>query len=176
MALITPVVTQVAVADISVVCPIDFGDTNTPINYNQIVASLTTFNYAAQFFYVASTSCDQVGQIYYYTDFDAFGNQVNHSLPFTIDPYQSQCAAYFYPEKEIVTFNGNSSLSFTMLPGQTLFLKIYTNTEFLGNLMRDHGQGLTGDSNFQELEHSVGLDYFEDYCFYIVDKPEANAN
>jgi len=179
MAIITPTISTVAVPALDVVCPLDIdtGGAASPITYSQIVASLTTFNYQANFFYVSSTSCEQVGQVYYYTDFDSFGNQVNHSLPFTLDPYQAQCAAYYYPAKEVVTFNGNSALTFTMLPGQTLLLKIYTNTEFIGNLTDVHGQTILGDNLFQEMEHrKVGLDYFEDYCFYILDKDGQQVN
>jgi hypothetical protein len=173
MAILTPVVTQQPVADLNIVCPLDIdtGQGSNPITYSQIVQSLTSFNYEAKFFYVSSTSCEQVGQVYYYTSFDVNGNAVDHSMPFTLDPYQAQCAAYFYPEKQSVVFNGNNALSFTMLPGETLILKIYTNTDFIGNASDIHGQTLLGDNLFQEIEHTkVGLNFFEDYCFYILDK------
>lgn len=179
MAIINPVVTQQQVADLSVVCPLDIetGGPATPINYSQIVQSLTSFNYDAKFFYVSSTSCEQVGQVYYYTSFDVNGNAVNHSMPFTLDPYQAQCAAYFYPESQTVVFNGNNALSFTMLPGQSLILKIYTNTDFIGNASDVHGQTLLGDNLFQQLEHKqFGLNFFEDYCFYILDENGNEVN
>jgi hypothetical protein len=172
MPVASPIVTTVLVPSLSVTCPVDFDTGSTPVNYNQIIASMPSANYSANFFYVASPNCAQVGQVYSYSNFDNFGNQVNNSLPFIIEPYQKQCAAYFYPEEESVVFNGNSSINFTMLASQILYLKMYANNEYVINLTDSNNKPLLGDNLFTNVEKTtLGLNYFEDYCNYLIDNP-----
>jgi hypothetical protein len=172
MPIVSPIVTIAAVPALAVTCPLDFDTGATPVNYNQIIASMTSANYAAHFFYVASPSCAQVGQVYSYSNFDSFGNQVNNSLPFIIEPYQKQCAAYFYPEEDTVVFNGQSAVNFTMLASQSLYLKMYSNNEYIINLTNDKNEPILGDNLFTKVEQTTaGLNFFDDYCDFLVDNP-----
>jgi hypothetical protein len=172
MPIVSPTISTVNVAALSVTCPLDFDTGSTPVSYNQIVASMPSANYMAHFFYVASPSCAQVGQVYSYTQVDTFGNQVNNALPFIIEPYQKQCAAYFYPDEGSVIFNGDSSLNFTVLPSDSLYLKMYTNNEYVINLTDSNNQPILGDNLFTNVEKTTfGLNFFEDYCNYLVDNP-----
>ena len=123
MALVSPIVTTLPVPALQITCPLDFGS-GDPVNYDIIVASMPSANYSAHFFYVASPNCSQVSQVYSYSNVDITGNQINNSMPFIIEPYQNQCAAYFYPEPDTVVFNGDSSINFTMLQGQTLYFPL----------------------------------------------------
>jgi hypothetical protein len=173
MPIVSPIVTTVSVPALGVTCPLDFDTGGTPVNYNQIIASMPSANYAAHFFYVASSNCAQVGQVYSYSNFDSFGNQVNNALPFIIEPYQAQCAAYFYPEEGTVLFNGNSSINFVMLASNSLNLKMYSNNEYIINLTDKNNEPVLGDNLFTNLEKtSVGLNFFDDYCDYLVDNPK----
>jgi hypothetical protein len=89
MALLPSVVTTALVPMVSAVPPSSSISTPT-ITYNQLMNSLGTYNYGSEFFYLSANSYKQIGQPFFYTHFDAAGNQVSSYLPFAIDPYQSK--------------------------------------------------------------------------------------
>ena len=53
MALITPTISTALVPFISVTCPVDF-NTGSSVTYSEILSSLGSFNYQANFFYTYS--------------------------------------------------------------------------------------------------------------------------
>ena len=163
---ITPVVTTLQTPALQTVIPIDVS-TGTQLTYEQITTSITTNNYNTNFFYAQSVNCNQVGQVFTYYDSDIAGNSTVNALPFTLDPYQKQCAVYYYPPENLVTFNGTNSLNFTMLPDTTLNLKVFSSSTSPSQILDE----ITGykDNTFTEVEQAMGTDVFTDYCNYLID-------
>ena len=169
MATITPTITTALVPYLSVICPVDFNTGTSPVSYSQIITSLGTFNYEANFFYTYSQSCIQVGQVYNYNATDVAGNQIVNNLPFVIEPYQYQCASYYYPEHEHVIFDGTSQLNFNMLPNTSLVFKMYATTSYMSAPLDE--MGARGQNAFKNLENQgfVAQGFFDDYCSYLID-------
>lgn len=109
----------------------------------------------------------EISQPMYYTRFQANGNQIATYLPFNVDPYQSQPSIYYEADPSLVTLDGLSSLSFTMYPTSTVFLKLFTTITYLGNELDDFGM-----NNFEEIEAREGMRFFDDYCNYLIDTPQ----
>ena len=163
---ITPVITTLLIPALQTVIPIDVS-TGTQLTYQQVTESISTNNYNTNFFYAQSVNCNQVGQVFTYIDTDIAGNGTVNALPFTLDPYQAQCAVYYYPPENLVTFNGTSSLNFTMLPDTTLNLKVFSSTTSPTQILNE----ISGYKNntFVEVEKALGSDVFTDYCNYLID-------
>jgi hypothetical protein len=164
--IITPVVTTLLIPALQTVIPIDVS-TGTQLTYEQITTSISTNNYNTNFFYAQSVNCNQVGQVFTYNDSDIAGNGTVNALPFTLDPYQKQCAVYYYPPENLVTFNATNSLNFTMLADTTLNLKVFSSTTSPSQILDE----ITGYKNntFTEVEKALGTDVFTDYCNYLID-------
>lgn len=168
MPIINPTISTALLPFISVTCPVDF-NTGSSITYNQIISSLGSFNYEANFFYTYSQSCIQVGQVYNYNATTTSGNQIITNLPFVIEPYQFQCASYYYPELGQIIFNGTSTLDFNVLPQTTLVFKMYSTISYVSAPLDDIGE--RGQNAFKNLENGgfVEIGFFDDYCNYIID-------
>jgi len=163
---ITPVVTILTIPALETTIPIDV-NTGTQLTYQQVTESITTNNYSTNFFYAQSASCNQIGQVFTYNDSDIAGNGTVTALPFTIDPYQRQCSVYYYPPENLISFNGTSSLNFTMLPDTTLNLKVFSSSTSASQIL-DEISGYKNNT-FSEVEQSMGSDVFTDYCNYLID-------
>lgn len=163
---ITPVVTTLLIPALQTIIPIDVS-TGTQLTYEQITTSISTNNYSTNFFYAQSVNCNQVGQVFTYNDSDIAGNGTVTALPFTLDPYQKQCAVYYYPPENLVSFNGTSSVNFTMLPDTTFNLKVFSSSTSPSQILDE----ITGykDNAFTEIETAMGSDVFTDYCNYLID-------
>lgn len=163
---ITPVVTTLTTPALQAVVPIDIDTAFSP-TYAAITESISTNNYGTNFFYAQSSNCAQVSQVNTYIDSDIAGNATVIALPFTLDPYQAQCVVYYYPPENLVTFNGTSSLNFTMLENTTLNLKVFSSSTSPSQILDE----ITGykDNAFTEVEQALGTDVFTDYCNYLID-------
>ena len=162
----TPTIVVLDTPPLEVVVPLDL-DTGYQPTYNQIVKSVSTNNYSANFIYAQSLNCNQVGQVFTYYENDIAGNAVVSALPFTLDPYQSQCAIYFYPPENSVVFSGESALTFNVLPETTMNLKVFAKTKSETMLLNSEGDLKT--STFVEVSEALGSDVFTDYCNYLID-------
>lgn len=155
---VSPVLTTGATASIS----------SPVVSYNQILQSLGTYVYGGEFIYLYSTNIQQVAVPFGYSHFDANGNKVVTYLPFKIDPFQQQGANYFETNPDEVVLDGFSSLAFVLKSGNTLYFKIFTlveaNTLYLNNLHPDE---------FEKMAESIGADFFNDYCNYLIDSEDA---
>jgi hypothetical protein len=141
-------------------------DTGSGVSYAQILQSLGTMVYGAEFIYVYSSSYTQIAQAYQYLHFDANGNQAQTYLPFAVDPYQNQPALYYETNSDEIVFDGFSSLTFNLMPNATIYFKAYfdvvSNSLLLNKLHKD---------SFQEIEATEGVKFFDDYCNYLIDEP-----
>ena len=171
MAAHPPIITPSSPPIVSITPNVSVGNyttvnTGSGVSYAQILESLGTMNYGAEFIYVYSSSYTQIAQAYQYFHFDANGNQAQTYLPFAVDPYQNQPALYYETNSDEIVFDGFSSLTFNLMPNATVYFKAYfdvvSNSLLLNNLHKD---------SFQELEASEGVKFFDDYCNYLIDEP-----
>jgi len=161
MAFLPPAVSTVTVAPISITFPVTINGTG--ITYQQFLQSLGTFNYGVNFFYISAQNYQQITQPVFYNHFNAAGNSVSTFLPWTAEPYQSQPSLYFDVNSEQIIFDGFSSLSLTIYPQSTVYFKFYAEVLSVSS-------GLDkGGTNFQDIENAEGINFFEDYCNYIID-------
>lgn len=157
---------------ISIVMP-NTGVSAVGITYNQFLNSLGKYNYGVNFFYISATTIQQVGVPVFYSRFDSNGNQVNTILPFSVDPYQSQPAMYYDTNSDEIIFTGLSSIRFPILPNQRIFFKCFTTIAYVGNQLDDKGTE-SGDDLFEEIEEAKEINFFEDYCNYLIDSDSGN--
>ena len=163
---IPPTITNTITPVISLSMPVQLEGVGT--SYNQFLQSLGKYNYGVEFFYMASTSYRQIGQPVYYNHFEANGNSVTTFLPFTVDPYQSQPTMYYETEPDQIILTGLSSLQFFVLPNTSVFFKFFAEIIYVGNELDDKASG-GGDNAFEDFDKRSGLNFFEDYCNYLLD-------
>jgi hypothetical protein len=166
MALITPISTTLISPLIGVSMPLQV--LGNGVTYEQFLQSLGKYNYGAEFFYMSASTYQQIGQIINYNNKDASGNEVATSLPFTVDPYQSQPSIFYETDPEQIMFSGLTSLSFEILPNENVYFKFFATIAYVGNELDDRNSP-NGDNAFEQLERAEGISFFDDYCNYIID-------
>jgi hypothetical protein len=164
MAIIVPSITPISAPIVSVTIPI------TPVNgvgitYQQFIQSLGTYNYGVEYIYLYTTTFPQLMQPFYYNHFSANGNSASAYLIFTVDSYQSQTSKYYESDPEEIILDNLCSMTYTVLAGLTVDIKMYVLIEYIGNEMDDSGQ-----NNFWDLEQREGVSFFEDYTNYIIEE------
>ena len=164
MGLIPSVISSALVPMVSVVPPSSSVSTPT-ITYSQLMQSLGTYVYGSEFFYLSSTTFKQINQPFFYTHFDAAGNQVSSYLAFAVDPYQQLPAIYYETRPNEIIFDGFSSLTFDLYAQELVFFKMFALIEYMGGDLEEFG-----DNNFEELENAEGVKIFDDYCNYLIDQ------
>lgn len=162
----TPTITILQIAPLVVQVPVNV-ETLPGLSYNQVQQSISTNNYEANFIYAYSPNCNQVNQVFTYNQSDIAGNQTVTALPFSIDPYQTQCSVYYYPAEGSVLFDGTSQLNFTMLPESSMGIKIFSSTAS-STMILDEISGFQNNT-FAQVEKAMGTDIFADYCNYLID-------
>jgi hypothetical protein len=166
MAPLPPIINTSITPIISISMPL--GVQGTGITYAQFLQSLGKSNYGAEFFYMWANSYEQIGQPFFYTQFDANGNQIATTMPFSVDPYQSQPSIYYESDPEVIIFTGLSSLTFNSFPTSTIYLKFFATITYLGNELDD-----TQTNNFEDLEIAEGVRFFDGFCDYLLDEIQA---
>lgn len=162
MAVIIPTTSTISPV-LSIAFPIGIGGTG--VTYSQFIQSLGTYNYGAEFFYLSSTSYNQVGQPVFYNHFDANGNSISTFLPFAVDPYQSQPSIFYETESDQIVFTGLTSMQFIVYPQTTVFFKFFATITYIGNELDDQGKNA-----FENIEEAEGIKFFDDYCNYLIDQ------
>jgi hypothetical protein len=164
MALLPSVTSTALVPMVSAVPPSSSISTPT-ITYSQLMQSLGTYVYGSEFFYLSSTTFKQINQPFFYTHFDAAGNQMSSYLAFAVDPYQQLPAIYYETSPNEVIFDGFSSLTFDLYAQELVFFKMFALIEYVGGDLEQFG-----DNNFEEVEKAEGVKIFDDYCNYLIDQ------
>jgi hypothetical protein len=149
-----------APAGLAVTCPFVIGG----VTYQQILQSLGTYVYGAGFIYLAATNYAEINQAVFYNHFNAFGDSVSEYLPFQTDPYQSQPSIYYEGDEETLIFDGFSSMTFNVQPNSTVFLKFYMTINYMGSPLE-----MTQANAFKMFEKAEGIDFFNEYCDYLID-------
>jgi hypothetical protein len=140
----------------------------TGITYAQFLQSLGSYSYGAEYFYLSTTSYQQIGQPFFYNHFDANGNSISTFLPFSVDPYQAQPSIFYETEPDQIILTGLSSLQFNLFSQNTIFFKFFAQVTYMGNELDDKNSN-SGDNLFEEIEKNEGISFFDDYCNYIID-------
>jgi len=166
MAFIPCVVTTLSAPVLSVSMPLQV--IGSGVTYAQLIQSLGSYNYGAEFFYMSATNYQQISQPISYFNFDANGNSVSAILPFAVDPYQSQPSIFYDTESSQIIFDGTSSITFNVFAGANIYFKFFATIEYLGNELDDKNSP-SGDNLFEELEQREGISFFDDYCNYLID-------
>mgnify|MGYP006274453983 CR=1 FL=1 len=129
-----------------------------PVTYAQIKQSLGTYVYKVDKLYVYSENLNQLIGAINYNIYDADGNKLVTNVITTVDPYQGTTAIYkdlteFVTE---VIFNGNSSISATILPNTYVRVQFFTK-----RITNSFGQNLLA---FKEMERIFRKpDFFQSY-------------
>lgn len=129
-----------------------------PVTYSALRRSLGTQVYSVNVLYLYSENVNQLTGAINYNVFDASGNQNVTNLVTAIDPYQYSNSLYIDINKTNVpiVFNGNSSLSATILPNTSVQVKF-----FATRLTNSFGKILMQFKEMQEI--SGRSDFFENY-------------
>lgn len=163
---IPPVTTTIVTPIISVSMP--YSIVGTGITYAQFLQSLGSYSYGAEYFYLSTTSYQQIGQPFFYNHFDANGNSISTFLPFSVDPYQAQPSLFYETEPDQIILTGLTSLQFNLFSQNTIFFKFFAQVTYMGNELDDKNSN-SGDNLFEEVEKNEGISFFDDYCNYIID-------
>jgi hypothetical protein len=163
---IPPVTTTIVTPIISVSMP--YSIVGTGITYAQFLQSLGSYSYGAEYFYLSTTSYQQIGQPFFYNHFDANGNSISTFLPFSVDPYQAQPSIFYETEPDQIILTGLTSLQFNLFSQNTIFFKFFAQVTYMGNELDDKNSN-SGDNLFEEIEKNEGISFFDDYCNYIID-------
>lgn len=104
-------------------------------SYNQILNSMGGWVYLVSKIYLNAQSLSQLLQGIFINQFDVNGNIAAFQQIIAIDPYQYQNSLKFRLSKDNVVLNGRASLSFTILPNETLQMILYTKALQSGSYM-----------------------------------------
>lgn len=116
--------------------------------YPEIQASMGSVQYGLDELYMVAGTNDQILQPLSYREYNVNGNvRKNIDTP-VISPYQYQPALYLKPTNNKIVFNGNTNLTFTVLPLQSVRMIFYV-TE-LANAMLLKEPGLLDDYFFKQ--------------------------
>jgi hypothetical protein len=167
MAFITPVTSTLISPVISVTMPLQV--LGNGVTYAQFLHSLGAYNYGAEFFYMSATNFQQIGQAFNYNHFDANGNSVTTFLPFAVDPYQSQPSIFYEVNSDEIIFTNLSSMQLVVEPNTTLYFKFFATITYLGNELDDK-KDESGFDLFTEIERRESVNFFSNYCDYLIDE------
>jgi hypothetical protein len=129
-----------------------------PVTYSQVRRSLGTQVYIVDTIYLYSENLNQLTGAINYNVFDASGNQNITNLITLVDPNQDVNSLFVDISKSNlpVIFNGNSSVSTTILPNTYVQVKF-----FARRLTNTFGNNLLA---FKQMEEISGKsDFFENY-------------
>lgn len=90
------------------------------ITYDQFIGSLSSNIHIIKSIFISAGTLDQLNQAMQYGIFDAAGNFFSEVIPMICDPYRYQTALILPKPAFGMVLNGQSSIAFTVLPGQTV--------------------------------------------------------
>ena len=129
------------------------------ITYDQVKNSLGDYAYLVDRVYIWADNPQQITGVALYNYLDATGVQRYVALTPTKDPYQNQPALYYDLKPYNVVFNGNSQLSFNLLPNVYLQLTFYSKRVGKQDKLNE-----LNPSNFKLFETEEDLpDFFENW-------------
>lgn len=128
------------------------------VTYEQLKRSLGAMVYWVKKLYLYSENFTQIGGTINYNRFDVNGNREITNLVVAVDPNQTTNAIYLDLDKTFtpVIFNGNSSISATILANTTVLIRFYTD-----RITNEFGMNL---AQFREQERITNKpDFYKDY-------------
>jgi hypothetical protein len=94
--------------------------------YSSIIASMGSFIYGVGEMYLKANNNSQILQGYQFSRYDVNGTLESFVDAPTIDPYQFQSSVFLKLVKDDVILDGRTSLDFTLLPSESLYMIFYT--------------------------------------------------
>lgn len=137
---------------------VTIADPRGGVTYQQFQNSLGQYVYIVQGFYLFCTNLVQLTSAVNYNLYDAGGNQTITNIVTTVDPYQEATSIVVDLKNSItdIILNGNSSVSFEVLPNVVLQFKTF-------NRRIDNSFGRHLD-NFKQIEYlDFNPDFFNNY-------------
>ena len=130
------------------------------VTYEQIKNSLGQQNYSAQGLYMYSPNDKQLVTVLNYNRYDVNGNTEITNIVSTIDPYQFVGSVYMDLKSKSNTniiFNGNSSISTTILPTTSLQMVFSTDkiTPDINGVL---------PNNFSMIQDATNTTFFDGNC------------
>jgi hypothetical protein len=95
--------------------------------YSSIIQSMGSFVYGIREMYLKANSNSQILESYQFNRYDVNGTLESYVDVPVIDPYQFQTSLFLKLAKDNVVLDGRTSLDFTLLPSESLYLIFYTN-------------------------------------------------
>jgi hypothetical protein len=124
------------------------------VTYQQFLNSLGAYVYWFDIVYLYSTNAKQINEPVLYNYTDANGNSKVLTITPTKDPYQFSPALYINVKDFDIVIDGNSTVTFNLLPNTTLKFKLYGDVMSV-NLLNGDKQ-----NNFTELAETMGDSQF----------------
>lgn len=129
------------------------------VTYGELRQSLGDYVYLVESVYLYSTNIQQIGGVVKFQIYNVDGNKGVESLTPTIDPYQDQNSLFYSLKQRDVILNGQSNLSFNLLPNVYLKLEFFTN-----RVAKRDALDILYPNNFTTLESAMGkYTFFEDW-------------
>ncbi len=124
------------------------------LTYLEFLNSLGNWNYQVKEFYIRANSNAQINEPINYNIYDVTGQRFNQVINVEIDPYQHQPAQMVNVKQLGILLNGQSSLSFNLLPGEQILIILYTNVIAIGgvNMLQQSGNLKEGDDLLGNLK------------------------
>lgn len=123
---------------------------NPNLTYDMFRESLGDYAYEVDVYYVSAQSINQVMGVAQYNYLNADGMQRYISLTPVLDPNQFQAAVYYDTKYADIILNGNSQVSFKLLPNELISLTLYTKRI-------SKQTGMEAPDNFQKLGEAEGM-------------------
>ena len=99
---------------------------NDATPYSSIIQSMGSFMYGVNEMYLKANDNSQILQSYQFKKYDVNGTLESFVDAPTIDPYQFQSSLFFKLTKDNVVLDGRTSLDFSLLPSESLYMIFYT--------------------------------------------------
>jgi hypothetical protein len=120
------------------------------LTYQEFLNILGIEVFAINTLILESTRFDQLRQSYTYNIFDANGVESQEIIKPRPDPYQKQPTMYLSLKDKQFILNGQSSLSFNILPNESLLLEFDSEEKGIADLSPDYLSNIDEYKKYQD--------------------------
>ena len=110
--------------------------TGTP--YFMIQNSMGSYQYGVDYFYYQSDTTQQLFQGLNFRSYDVNGDRSSFINTTTVDPYQYQNSLVLKPIRDDIVLDGKTSISFNLLPNESVNFIFYTTESKVGMFLEDN--------------------------------------
>jgi len=131
MSVYTPTITIASTPAIEI--------TAAGLTYDELIASFGNYNYLIRCLFIQALSIDQTLQELTFQTYDSNGQMYIRTVSPPVSPYQYQPSLMMDVREQCIMINGRTSLSFNLLPLETLSLMIYAARDYVGEYLERFG-------------------------------------